>query len=131
MSIVVPVISKDQGGQGAITFYGFGKSPRSQAIASARQGAPLVQAALTPAFPAIVQPPVFALPVKLTHGLPSMTPGQVTPGVGMSCAKKQEQEELARGNWMCRLGTWVEENGWMAAGVVALAYVMAHGNKKR
>jgi hypothetical protein len=127
MSIVVPVISKNQGGQGAVTF----NSLKQDAIISAQQGAPLVQAALTPAFPSIVQPPVFALPVKLTPGLPSMTPGQVTPGTGGVCARNEAYEEARRGNWMCRLGAWVDENGWMAAGVVALAYMVAHGKSKR
>lgn len=125
MSIVVPVISANQGGQAAITFYDLSK-------AKAKQGAPLVQAALTPTLPSIVQPPVFSLPVKLTPGLPSMTPiDQNPPGTGMTCAMKAAQEEAEAGDWMCRLGRWVDDNPLMALGAVALVYVVANGKGKR
>ena len=125
MSIVVPVISANQGGQAAITFYDLSR-------AQAKQGAPLVQAALTPTLPSIVQPPLVSLPVKLTPGLPSMTPiDQNPPGTGMTCAMKASMEAFEAGDWMCRLGRWVGENPLMALGTVALVYAVAHGKGKR
>ena len=102
---------------------------QAEAYIQAKQGAPLVHAALLPNLPVIVQSPATSLPAKLTAGLPSMTaPGQGTPGVGMGCRIKEEMEAS---DWWCRLGEWVSENKVLAAGLVVGAYMVAHrGGRK-
>jgi len=136
MAVIIPQITADQQGQGAITFYGFGKSMptiKYIAIQEAKQGAPLVQAALTPVFPQMVTAPPTPLPAQLTIPLPSMTPGQVTPGTGMNCMASKGAmntgEDDGTGNWMCRLGEWVDTNPLLAVGVIAGVFVMAHGKR--
>jgi len=137
MAVIIPQISADQGGNAAITFYGFGKSMptiKYTAILSAKQGAPLVQAALTPVFPQMVTAPPTPLPAQLTVPLPSMTPGQVTPGTGMNCMASRGAMNTGEGgdgtgNWLCDLGAWLDTNPLLAVGIIAGVYVMAHGKK--
>ena len=135
MSIIIPQINTNQDGQGAITFYSFGKSMptmKYQAILSAKQGAPLVQAALTPVFPQMVTTPATPLTAQLTTPLPSMTPGQVTPGTGMNCKASRgavNTGESVSGGWICDLGTWLDTNPLLAVGIIAGVYVMAHGKR--
>jgi hypothetical protein len=142
MPIITPVINPEQGGQGAITFMGWGKKPAllvayEQSRVDANQGAPLVTQAITPVFPAIVQPPAVPLPSQLTPQLPSMAPGQVTPGTGMSCKDQAGgsgrgcvDAELDYRGWECKLGDWVSGNPGKAIGVIVLAYLVTHAGKR-